>query len=241
MKSNYLLRYFAGLLLVFVLLLTACSSTKFVCQNGDVVDDVSKCNAAAEPTSPAEQTTTSANIVPDAPAPAAVPTDFNKEIPQEAAVPPTFTLTDAQKSKIKEMIVNKNTVIFPAVNGVNEIIKVGDSFTYAFGIQNKNPKSAKFGYKLELLSAKTESLSTGGADGSVINWFKTNTKLDEQYILGKSEIAYIPLVVTVGPSINEKGEPTFAGTYVFRISTETIEEPFTHDYHYIDFTLRVSK
>ncbi|MBI4453426.1 hypothetical protein HY636_02175 [Candidatus Woesearchaeota archaeon] len=235
-KKSVNYKLIIGLLLAAFILLYACSPNQYVCPDNSVVSDASKCNAGAQTTlSTAEEKVVNTQEQKDDIKETNTPE--KTEIKQE--VIPQLELTSQQTDTIKNMLMTQKTAIFPQMLGINDQVPVGGAYTYAFGIKNTNVKPAIFKYTIQLLESKTVSLSNGGADDTILSWFSKYTDTNKQYTLGKNEIAYIPLIVSVGEKANKEGKPTFAGTYKFRLKTETVEEPFTHDYHFFDFTLIV--
>ena len=224
---------FCVILMIFIFVL-GCAK-QYVCTDGTTVNDAVQCKTETPQVSeetnniPSEQTQETKS--------AEIPKESVKETQQEAK--PQLELTQAQKDILKEMLMTQKTAIFPQMLGINDQVPVGGAYTYAFGIKNTNVKPATFKYTIQLLESKTVSLSNGGADDTVLSLFSKYTDTNKQYTLGKNEIAYIPLIVSIGEKANNEGKLTFAGTYKFRLKTETVEEPFTHDYHFFDFTLIV--
>lgn len=236
MKTSIKFKLIVGLFLAAFIFLYACSPKQYVCQDNSVVSDASKCNVGTQ-TTPSVAEEKVVNIQEQKDETNKANTAEKTEIKQD--VKPQLELTSQQTDTIKNMLMTQKTAIFPQMLGINDQVPVGGAYTYAFGIKNTNVKPATFKYTIQLLESKTVSLSNGGADDTVLTWFSKYTDINKQYTLGKNEIAYIPLVVSIGEKANKDGKPTFAGTYKFRLKTETLEEPFTHDYHFFDFTLIV--
>jgi len=228
------------LVVVFLSLITGCVSKNYLCPNGQTVSNLDDCNAetADDENSNAEpEVVIEDDTVPNA------QVEVNQE-QQEVVTPvvsPKLELISAQLSKLDEMIINKMSVVYPATLGEADAVPFGGTYTYAFAIRNSGAKSLEFRYYIDLLESKTESFSNGGADETVLEWFNPHTNFDDTYILGKNEVATVPLVIVVGDKVNVKGDPVFSGTYKFRVYTETIEGPFDRDYHYTDFNLRVKE
>ena len=238
MKTKKIVLLLCVLLLLFIV---GCVSKQFVCSDGKVVKDVASCNPITGPDAEEAIKSTENDLNIDVSAEPAVqkePEQKPIETPQQE-VKPVLTLTQAQKDTLKSKLVHKKTAVYPTTLGANDPIPVEGTYTYAFAIKNTGVKPALFKHSIKLLEAKTESLSKLGADDTVVEWFSPHTKMEEQYELSKNEIAYIPLVIVVGDRVNKEDLPTFAGTYKFRIKTETVDGPFDRDYHYVDFTFRV--
>ena len=228
------------LMVVCLSLIMGCVSKNYLCPNGETVSDLADCNVEEDRVVEGAEDYEGGEEEADVNNNGAV-VEPNQE-QQEVSVPdsePQLELTLAQISKLDEMITNKMSVVYPITLGATDAVSFGGTYTYAYAIRNSGAKPLEFRFYIELLESKTESFSNGGADETVLDWFNPHTNFDETYILGKNEIAYVPLVIVVGDKVNEKGDPVFAGTYKFRAYTETIEGPFDRDYHYTDFNLRV--
>ncbi|MBT4823749.1 hypothetical protein HN695_06720 [Candidatus Woesearchaeota archaeon] len=233
------------MLVVFSLIvLMGCVNKNYLCPNGETVSNLDDCNAEGDEGSVVYEGESTGEVDDKVVVEEKTTTKDTDSEPAEKEATPSnlqLELTPVQISKLDDLISNQKSVVYPKTLGGAEAVPFGGSYAYAFAIRNSGAKSLEFKFSMVLLESKTDSFSNGGADETVLEWFTANTNFDETFILGKNEIAYIPLVVVVGDKSNVKGDPVFAGTYKFRIYTETIEGPFDRDYHFTDFSLRVKE
>ena len=235
MKSKLVI----SLLVICLICMLGCSKT-FVCSDGTTAKDASTCNAAppvqtgadtsSQETTPAEPTSDESVSTTD---PTATPQTIKE-------VKPTLLLSKSQKDKLAELLANKKVAVIPSAMGVDERISIGGTYTFAFAIKNTDVQEQTFKISIKLAEARSESFSKLGADDTTASWFLPHTKLDQEYVLAKNEIAYIPLVLVVGDKMNKDGDATFEGTYKFKVTAETVEGPFTREYSYVEFTSRIS-
>ena len=230
---------FLGIVII-MLLVVGCTTKKYECPNGDLVVDMIECNI--EDTIEVIDDDIGQEVVEDS-------NNQNLDLVEketmidnevvEKKVQPQLTLSDLQKNELNNILVNRKSAVYPPMLSVNEQVPVGGTHTFAYAIKNTAIQEKEFKYSIELLSSKSISLSNTEADVTVLDWFAL-TDLDKTYMLGKNEVAYIPIVIVVGDKITENGKDTIPGTYKFRITSEIIDGPFTDDHHYVDFVLRVT-
>ncbi len=235
------LKLLIGFILIVMVLLFGCSK-QYVCSDGTTAKESSACTVApaAQAASPKDSQTQSAadqqpqEKVNDGTA------QVTDTTPQTNEVKPVLLLSKQQKDKLTELLANKKVAVIPSAMGVDERIPIGGTYTFAFAVKNTDVTEQTFKISIKLAEARSESFSKLGADDTTVSWFLPHTKMDQEYVLGKNEIAYIPLVLLVGDKMNKDGDATFEGTYKFKVTAETVEGPFTREYSYVEFTSRIS-
>ncbi|MBW3023173.1 hypothetical protein KY308_03650 [Candidatus Woesearchaeota archaeon] len=112
-----------------------------------------------------------------------------------------------------------------------QIGSIGDTVGFAFGFQNQFNEPKKFTIKLKFVNTQ-QSVGQSPIEASkdtMTTWLAVND-LDAFYELQPDEKFSKPILVKIGPVVNEEGKSTPTGTYVFEIQAQTYENGFYNDY-----------
>lgn len=197
MKTIYLF----GILCNLLLFLASCGSqTTYICSDGSQVTDQGLCPMTTEEIAG----TTEAPATEIAPFP---------ETSQEPAV--DYTLSDSEKALLEQRLGpgERAELSTPLIKNLHP----GDVYVAALGIQNiLGAYSHDFVVDIKFREGKDFSNSIIPIDDELVQAWVDKSILTD-YTLNKNEEVVLPLIVAVGDTITNKGDPTLPGTYIYDV------------------------
>lgn len=217
--------------IIFLFSIGCGQKTVYVCADGSEVTSAADCNAALQPLVEIEET--------------AIVEENENIISQDTAAEEIiteqvdYTLSDDERALLKERFTASTRAVLstPLVKNLD----LGDIYVAGLAIRNMLGSPHDFVVTLKFREAKDYSGSIIPTDDALVQaWLAKN--LYTPYTLERTEEVILPLIIDVGYTLTENGDPIVPGTYIYDVYIDYVtNSEATDEYEKLLLTVQIAE